>query len=147
MSAPDPGPKTAAQQKRNPKMSMSGIRPIDQQAGPRKAQRKLLLYLCHHSQRRPKTTGTNGSACDSRTPRLGATKECGRRINAALLISSSDLIIKSHHRRLRHVHEKRKSGEFENSDDPTFRLTYRPSLEKKEKAKSTVQPLFLPRSR
>ena len=69
-------------------MSMSGIRPIDQQAGPRKEQGQLLLYLCHHPQRSPKTTGTNGSACDSRTPRLGVTKERGRRINAALLISS-----------------------------------------------------------
>ena len=56
-SAPDPGPKTAARQKRNPKMSMSGIRPIDQQAGPRREQGKigkLHLYLCHRDgQRRP----------------------------------------------------------------------------------------------
>ena len=109
---------------RNPKMSFSGIRPIDQQAGPRKEQGKLLLYPCHHPQRRPKTTGTSGSACDSRTPRPGVTKERGRGINAALpILYHTHMAQKKAQTRTRH--EKRKSGKFENSDDPTLRLSHR----------------------
>ena len=126
-SAPDPGPKTAAPQKKTRKVSLSEIR---QQAVPRKAQGQLLLYLCQHTQRRPKIIGTTGAACDGHSPRRDVTKERGRRNNAALLV-----IHPQPSRAFEKIHQKHfQKTQHSGASD-------RPSLEEKENTK-TAQSLF-----
>ena len=121
----------------------SGHRPAS--GSPKRTRKTASEPLPSPAEETEKTTGTSGSAYDSRTPRLGVTKERGRGINAALLISSHTRLRKGSDTYTRR--ENRENSKIPMTQHSGYHTVTRWRKRKKEKAKSTAQPLYLPRSR